>query len=345
MAHEASWLMFPISLTFRPLHEEPDLEYLARGSAADIWKVAQPGNEPISLVSKMLRVSPGDFDTCIGTTRTEHDSQPPGNAWSWARFLKAYKEKVSEWAPLTHGNIVQVYALGDDLNLRVEYCANGCIRDYLKAHVGQQINKAEIISDVLAGLNYLHSSDPPIVHGSLNAGKLFVDARGRTKIGEFGLTALCYRVAPLVPSVIFTGFSRWMSPELFSLDPDGANAHPTTASDIWALACTLFEIISEKLPYSGYKHDVRIKRAISRGEPPGSRDPGFNQYASGLWSTIEPCWSMDPSQRPQIIEILEQVLAIQQREHGGDYVDPTMRMANLAATYSQQKSQGEAEGL
>lgn len=54
---------------------------------------------------------------------------------------------------------------------------------------------------------------------------------------------------------------------------------------------------------------------------------------------------MDPSQRPQIIEILEQVLAIQQREHGGDYVDPTMRMANLAATYSQQKSQGEAEGL
>lgn len=72
-------------------------------------------------------------------------------------------------------------------------------------------------------------------------GKVFIDAQGRTKIGEFGLAALCYHIAPLVPSVTFTGFSRWMSPELFDLGPDG-DVRPTLASDVWALACTMYEV-------------------------------------------------------------------------------------------------------
>lgn len=81
-----------------------------------------------------------------------------------------------------------------------------------------------------------------MLNSTMSQGKLFVDAHGRTKIGEFGLTALCYPVAAVVPTIVFTGFSRWMSPELFNLNPDGTSEAPTLASDIWALGCTIFEV-------------------------------------------------------------------------------------------------------
>jgi serine/threonine protein kinase len=72
---------------------------------------------------------------------------------------------------------------------------------------------------------------------------LFVDERGRIKIGEFGLANLCQTIAPLVPSITFTGFSRWRSPELLDIDPDEDSIIvPTKASDIWSLGCTVYEV-------------------------------------------------------------------------------------------------------
>lgn len=62
------------------------------------------------------------------------------------------------------------------------------------------------------------------------------------------------------------------------------------------------------MPYPEYKHDVRVQRAILKGEHPGRRDSGIGDaYDSKLWSTMEPCWAMDPSQRPSIEYILDQV--------------------------------------
>ena len=62
------------------------------------------------------------------------------------------------------------------------------------------------------------------------------------KIGEFGLAALCDPFSTLVPSISFIGHSRWMSPELINLDV-GEPFVPTVASDIWAIGCTLYEVL------------------------------------------------------------------------------------------------------
>lgn len=109
-------------------------------------------------------------------------------------------------------------------------------------------------------MTYLHGQDPPLIHGNLNAvseqkfthaktliigcsgqGKIFIHKDGTTKIGEFGLAALCHPFAALVPSISFTGLSRWLSPELLDTDEDD-EVTPTTASDVWALGCTMLEV-------------------------------------------------------------------------------------------------------
>ncbi|CUA69862.1 Serine/threonine-protein kinase flr-4 [Rhizoctonia solani] len=243
----------------------------------------------------------GDRDSEVSEDDSEYDE-----ATTWNAFVKTYRNKVSEWEALRHLNIVRVYAHEEDLNLHVEYCSKGSARDFLKTPAGKEVNKIDMISDILAGLEYLHTLNPPIVHGNINTGKLFIDSAGRTKIGEFGLAALCYPLAPLASAITFTGFSRWMSPELLDMDPDDETPTvPSMPSDIWALGCTIFEIIADKLPYFEYTHDIKIQRAILKGETPGSRHSlvGDDAFGCRLWPILESCWLIEPSERPPIQRI------------------------------------------
>ncbi|EUC55600.1 tyrosine kinase domain protein [Rhizoctonia solani AG-3 Rhs1AP] len=217
-----------------------------------------------------------------------------------------YTHKVLQWASLRHENIIRVYSHTQSLNLHVDFCPNGTVRDAFQTPGGRMKDKWDIISETLAGLKYLHDHNPPIIHGNINAGKLFLDSNYKTKIGEFGLAALCYQISPFVPSISFDGFSRWMSKELLAIDPiTKSSLSPTTQSDIWALACTILEIFTEKFPFARYNLDFQIMTAILSGELPGFRD----ELASGhnfnmVWEVLEGCWSGDPLLRPKIDSII-----------------------------------------
>ncbi|KAG8704588.1 hypothetical protein FRC08_002163 [Ceratobasidium sp. 394] len=156
---------------------------------------------------------------------------------------------------LQHQNIVKVFGLGESLDLRVEYCANGTVRQYLKDHQDPH-SKKQMIRDVIRGMVYLHSQSPAVVHGSLRTEKIFIAEGGRAKIGEFGLSSLTWSFALLAPSISHAGSSRWMSPELIKFNPDLGTPVPTTASDMWALGCVFMEILFGQIPYGKYKHEL-----------------------------------------------------------------------------------------
>ncbi|KAH7322110.1 hypothetical protein B0J17DRAFT_250761 [Rhizoctonia solani] len=85
-----------------------------------------------------------------------------------------------------------------------------------------------------------------------------------------------------------------MSPEMLDIDPDdNIMVPPTTESDVWALGCTIFEILAEELPYANYRHDIKIQRAILGGELPGPLTID-TEYRP----TLESCWSKSPDKRP-----------------------------------------------
>ncbi|EUC54179.1 calcium-independent phospholipase A2-gamma, putative, partial [Rhizoctonia solani AG-3 Rhs1AP] len=296
------------TLAFLPLEGASQARYLTRGSAADVW-VVQVENK--QYVCKVLRVSTTNFEDEPTKIEGNRSGQSSNEEPSWRSFVQAYRSQVSKWSAVRHTNLIRIYDHDESLNLHVEYCHYGSVRDYLKVRPTGMAPKRKIIYGVLQGLRYLHNQDPPIIHGSLNAGKVFVDDNHQVKIGEFGLTALCYHIAPQVPSIVFTGFSRWMSPELLDLDPDGdVSVDSTLGSDIWALACTIYEIIADELPYSKYSHDIKIQRAILKGESPGdlpfllSTDHELNLDAD--WELLlKSCWSMHPSKRPTVSDLIE----------------------------------------
>ncbi|KAG9091958.1 hypothetical protein FS749_016120 [Ceratobasidium sp. UAMH 11750] len=211
-------------LGIQPVETGPDDVYLAHGAAADIWIVSS-AQRP-KHIRKVIRVNPERLRR--NAPHGGSNSQPSNSPWQ--DFIKEYDTRVAVWSALSHANIVRVFGTSGKLNLEVEYHGGGCARDYLKAH-SSTVDKLAMILDVLAGVQYLHQHSPPIVHGNINAGKIFVDCHGKTAIGEFGLAALCSPFAAYAPSVSFTGLTRWFSPELLDNDVDYI-PHPTLVSDI-----------------------------------------------------------------------------------------------------------------
>ncbi|QRV95968.1 aromatic di-alanine and TPR containing protein [Ceratobasidium sp. AG-Ba] len=295
-----------------PRVEGGDVSLLTRGKAADVWLVKEQhisaGLSPRpnearesrggQYIIKVLRIDAECFPDSSGEGIVE-----PGS--SAAQFIQEFRSKTNEWSKLKHSNLVEVFGLKTLLELRVEYCCNGSAPQYLK-HRSYNLNvKMRMIQDVLEGVNYLHSQSPAIVHGSLSASKIFVDHEGRSKVGEFGLGTLTTSFSLLADNIFDSEASRWMSPEL--VDPE-LEEDPTftTASDVWAFGCTVSEIIIGEVPFARYKHELKARLAIHKGERPWPASA--LKPVSPRWSNmITACWSYSTEARPNVSTINQAV--------------------------------------
>lgn len=95
--------------------------------------------------------------------------------------------------------------------------------------------------EVALGLAYLHAEG--IIHGDLHAGNVLLDDHSNALLSDFGLSLVADASAYNYGSSHGGGASRWTAPEL--IDPDKfkmENVRPTTASDMFSLACTAIEV-------------------------------------------------------------------------------------------------------
>ncbi|CAE6457707.1 unnamed protein product [Rhizoctonia solani] len=263
----------------------PGSKFLAHGAAAEVWLVKTPNSAIHQCVLKMIRLNLETLKENYGPRGSKRAIQ------LWKQFTDVFRSKVAQWKLLADSNVVRVLDLDENLHLRVEYLAHG---------------SASQIHDVLAGLYYLHSQSSPVVHGCIRMDKLFVDANGTTKIGEFGLASLLGDFEFFAPSITQAGQVRWMSPELLQTNTD-QRPIPTTASDIWALGCTLFEIVSGKLPYSKYKHDLRTRHEIVSKKAPGLPENLLHPDFAAVWTLITSCWEWDHEQRPSVHKLVQYI--------------------------------------
>ena len=149
-----------------------------------------------------------------------------------------------------------------------------------------------ITMDVVSGLRFLHE-DAHLLHRDLKSLNVLLDDRCNAKITDFGLAKL--RIATSSSrkgKEAGVGTTRWMAPELFGLEPEYSEA-----SDIFALAIVMLEMVTRKLPYETAQDD-QVERAIEKGTR--AKLPADQPELSDYLDLIRACWSQEAQTRPKV---------------------------------------------
>ncbi|KDQ61868.1 hypothetical protein JAAARDRAFT_31347 [Jaapia argillacea MUCL 33604] len=187
----------------------------------------------------------------------------------------------------------------------MRYYANGDVVRYSRLNLYSAV---EFIISLVEGVKYLHTNSPQIVHGDLHPSNIVVSDDGRALISGLG-SAHVPGSTEYTASEISASF-RWAAPELVVVneDDDTRPPTPTFESDMWALASTVAQIITGKVPYHlSYPHQVVL--LIISGVPPydkasfvdAAKAVGVTR-SEDLWHVLEQCWAMDPTRRLTVVQ-------------------------------------------
>ncbi|KAF8722364.1 Protein tyrosine kinase, partial [Rhizoctonia solani] len=242
----------------------------------------------------------------LGVTSRESqskDQSSKGAAQVWEMFTSAFLSKVEQWKALRNTHVVSLFGLQAELVIYTEFCVNGTATQYLNQHPEDHINRRRsMISEVLAGVNYLHLQIPPIIHGCICMDKIFVDMHGRAKIGEFALSNLVEEFGLFVPSISQLSRIRWLSPELLDINSEDRILVPTVASDVWALGCTIFEV--REIYHLLSRLFITVPTALGykwkAAKLPGRSNNCLETELSHFWGTLTQCWMWVPGERPTV---------------------------------------------
>lgn len=168
---------------------------------------------------------------------------------------------------LEHKNIINFYGSWfckekNQVVFITEIMTSGTLKSYIKR---VQFVKWKIIKrwciQILAGLQYLHSQNPPIIHRDLKCDNIFINGNtGDLRIGDLGLSTQMV-VKQRAQSVL--GTPEFMAPELYDENYD-------EKVDIYAFGMCLLEMVTKEVPYSECMNPAQIyKKVISGIRPKG----------------------------------------------------------------------------
>ncbi|CAO2819020.1 unnamed protein product [Amaranthus hypochondriacus] len=166
---------------------------------------------------------------------------------------------------LKHKNIIKFYSSWVDtkkenINFITEIFTSGNLSQYRRKHKHVDLRAVKKWSrQILEGLLYLHSHDPPIIHRDLKCDNIFVNGNhGEVKIGDLGLAAILQH-ANAAHSVI--GTPQFMAPELYEEEYN-------ELVDIYAFGMCLLELVTLEYPYRECSNSAQIYKKVVAGTKP-----------------------------------------------------------------------------
>jgi len=175
---------------------------------------------------------------------------------------------VQPLARIRHPRCVAVfgYAL-DPTTIVTEYPERGTLDNLLKGFQIKMEFKLQIATDIMDGLEYLHSIT--LIHKNIQPSNIYITNTLRAKLSE--------------PNILYikqTDSWRYSAPEI------ERNLEYSTFSDKYALAITLWELFEEKTPFTNvnpeliHKNDLRPSFAVGENSVPTR----IQSYLKALWA-------------------------------------------------------------
>ncbi|RMX64629.1 hypothetical protein DD238_006687 [Peronospora effusa] len=316
-------------------------EMLATGACGEVWRAIHRSQDVV--VKNLLQ------QVTTGT------SSPPSIKWSDGRrrAILGFIEEIRIMSRLEHGRIVEFrgVALSSERNLLfvMEYLPRGDLKTFLgtvrrKGNTSSRSNSGfqsiwtwtkyqwRLAIDIIEGLVYLHSLNPPLVHGDLKSANILLRSDLRAKLTDFGLshyllsdedkdTELAGKHENNASSSRYGsrayGTGRWMAPELIK-----GGAQSSIASDVYAFGIVLSEIDTCALPF----HE-REKSAVSTLSECSSDDSDFRSINENAFVRKIVADGWKPSLRVTCPEVIKKLA------HDCLLPDPSKRPTSLVVAY------------
>ena len=171
-----------------------------------------------------------------------------------------------------------------------------------------------IAGDVLQALSSAHSSG--VLHRDVKPSNVFLTARGRAKLGDFGLARMA-GTSRVTQAGSLLGTPEYMAPE----QAEGREASEQT--DLYAVGVLLYEMLTGRPPFQA-PTPLAVLRLVSEQAPPelGSTLP------AALRAVVRRALQKDPAQRYRTADSMRQDLTAAIATHSNDAgVNATLALA------------------
>ncbi|KAJ7880856.1 kinase-like domain-containing protein [Mycena leptocephala] len=215
------------------------------------------------------------------------------------------------WRQLSHPNLLPffgLYSLDERLCLVSPWMSSGNICEFLKS-AAPYTDRVSLMLDVALGLEYLHRNG--VVHGNLKGSNVLITPSRRACLADFGLSSI--RTISDATTVRVTnsdeitrgGSVRYQAPELNSMSTDTTPDH--FGSDVYAFACTCYEILTGKAPFYEMRNDIAVIMSVLSGKRPSL--PNTILPNDSLWLLLQDCWAQNSANRPSLTQVIQRLLS------------------------------------
>ncbi|KAL4134660.1 hypothetical protein PRIC2_004954 [Phytophthora ramorum] len=354
-------------------------EKLAAGASGEVWRAMHRSQE---VVVKNLR----DEVMAATKSQTSPSASEVTAVFRCRRAILDFVEEIRIMSRLEHNRIVEFrgVALSSErgMLLVMEYLPRGDLRTYLNAvkRKGDSSSSStggsnggreqfqsiwtwtkhqwRLAIDIIEGLVYLHSLNPPLVHGDLKSANVLLRSNLRAKLTDFGLS----RYLPSAEGGDYDeegaassratvghdenantksnasrcgsrarGTGRWMAPELLV-----SGSQTSMASDVYAFGVVLSEIDTCELPF--YEREKLAARALPPRAGEGSSEDGDSRLMNEsalVHRIVTDGWK--PSFRVTCPEVIKKLA------HDCLLPDPSARPTSLAVAHRLRKAATKRE--
>ncbi|GAA0169359.1 non-receptor serine/threonine protein kinase [Lithospermum erythrorhizon] len=232
-------------------------------------------------------------------------------------------------------NIMKFYTSWVDMenrniNFVTEMFTSGTLRQYRQKHKNVNIRAVKHwCRQILEGLHYLHSHDPPVIHRDLKCDNIFINGnQGQVKIGDLGLASIMRKSH----AAHCVGTPEFMAPEVYLEEYN-------ELVDIYSFGMCILEIVMLEYPYSECTHPAQIYKKVVSGKKPDAlykvKDPEVREFIEKCLATVSLRLSAkellnDPFLRINDGKLVSKEAGIQDEL---DFVDPLLKQPFFEIDY------------
>lgn len=218
------------------------------------------------------------------------------------KFKEALENEVQICSKLKHPSIVSYLGhdyIGSCLYIYLEYMIGGSMASVLQQFGAfEESLTARYTKDLLEGLAYLHTQEPPVLHRDIKSANVLMGHSANStelcaKLADFG----CSKRTDETLSTTLKGSIPWMAPEVVK------NVGYGRMADVWSFGCVVLEMgTARSNPWGKFDNHMAAMYKIGMS----NETPPVPETFSDIYrSFVHRCLQRDPDERDSAVSLLQ----------------------------------------